>query len=124
MAKDLNTVVLTGRLTREPDLKYTIKNEPVLELGIAVNEMKKEKQGWVEDPSYLQIRMFGSQAEKLRFKLTKGYQIGVEGYLKQKRWEQDGLKRSMVIIVAKEIKLLSDPGKREPEQPTLGLDEE
>lgn len=72
MAKDINTVTITGRLTRDPELKYTADAVPVLEIGLAVNGIAKDADGYKDDPSFFQVRLFGTRAENLMKLISKG----------------------------------------------------
>ncbi|MBN1410340.1 MAG: single-stranded DNA-binding protein [Spirochaetales bacterium] len=111
MAADINHVVIVGRLTRDAELKYTNSGTPVSKLGVAVNRRRKKDDQWVDEVSYFNVTLWGKTAESLQNYLVKGKQIGVDGELRQNRWEQDGQARSTVEIVANNIQLLSSaPG--------------
>ncbi|GHV70213.1 single-stranded DNA-binding protein [Spirochaetia bacterium] len=108
---DLNHVVLVGRLTRDAELKYTSGGQAVCKFSIAVNRRRKNGDQWVEEPSYFDIVLWGRQGEALNQYLLKGKQIGVDGELRQDRWEQDGQNRSRIEIVANNLQLLGgNPG--------------
>lgn len=97
---DINSVSLIGRLTRDSEIKYTSQGSAVMEFSIAVGHMKKE------DTSFFNCKAFGKLAENLKPYLQKGKQIGVNGYLKQDRWESEGQKRERVVIHCEDIELL------------------
>ncbi len=103
---DINHVVLVGRLTRDAELKYTNNGTPVSRLSIAINQRRKRNDQWVDEASFFNIVVWGKIAEALNPYLKKGKQIGVEGQLRQSRWEQEGQQRSRVEIVASNIQLL------------------
>ncbi|MDR2757885.1 MAG: single-stranded DNA-binding protein [Spirochaetaceae bacterium] len=103
---DLNHVVLIGRLTRDAELKYTSGGQPVCKFSIAVNRRKKNGDQWVDEVSYFDIVLWGRQGESLNQYLVKGKMVGIEGELRQDRWEQDGQNRSKVEIVATNLQLL------------------
>jgi single-strand DNA-binding protein len=108
---DLNHVVLIGRLTRDAELKYTANGQAVCKFSIAVNRSKKNGDQWVDEPNFFDIVLWGRQGETLNQYLVKGKLIGVDGELRQDRWEQDGQNRSKVEIVAKNLQLLGgNPG--------------
>ena len=108
---DVNHVVLIGRLTRDAELKYTNTGFAVSKLSIAVNRWKKSDAGGTEEVSYFDIDLWGKTAETLNQYLVKGKQIAVQGELRQNRWEQDdGQKRSRVVISANNIQLLGGGG--------------
>ncbi|GHT52944.1 single-stranded DNA-binding protein [Spirochaetia bacterium] len=103
---DINHVVLVGRLTRDSELKYTANGQPVTKFSIAVNRSVKKGEKWEEETSYFDIVLWGKRAESLNQYLIKGKQIGVDGELRQDRWEQDGKNHSKVEVIASNINLL------------------
>jgi len=103
---DLNHVVLIGRLTRDAELKYTAAGQAVCKFSIAVNRRKKSGEQWVDEPNFFDIVLWGRQGESLNQYLVKGKMVGVDGELRQDRWEQDGQNRSKVEIVAANLQLL------------------
>ena len=108
--KDINSVVLVGRLTRDAELKYTPTGTAILNLSVAVNRSVKRGDAWEDEVSFFDIVLFGKLAESIAQYCTKGQQIGVQGALRQERWEKDGAKRSKVKIIAETLQLLG--GKR------------
>jgi len=107
-----SVVVLVGNLTRDAQLKYTPSGFPICTFGVAINTRKKAGDQWVDEANFFDIELFGKSAESLNQYLTKGKMIGVEGELRQDRWEQDGQSRSKVKIVANKVNLLGG-GTRE-----------
>ncbi len=103
---DINHVVLVGRLTRDAELKYTNSGYAVSKVSIAVNQRRKVNDQWTDEVNFFDIVIWGKTAESLKPYLLKGKQIGVEGQLKQNRWEQDGKQRSRVEVVSSNIQLL------------------
>jgi single-strand DNA-binding protein len=103
---DINRVIILGRLTRDAELKYTSGGSAVSKFSIAVNRRRKQGDQWVDEANFFDVTVWGKQAESLNQYLTKGKQIGVEGELRQDRWEQDGQPRSRVEIHAVNIQLL------------------
>jgi single-strand DNA-binding protein len=103
---DLNHVVLIGRLTRDAELKFTASGQAVCKFSIAVNRRKKSGDNWIDEPNFFDIVLWGRQGESLNQYLVKGKLVGVDGELRQDRWEQDGQNRSKVEIVAANLQLL------------------
>ena len=103
---DINHVVLVGRLTRDAELKYTAGGQAVCKFSVAVNRRRKNGEQWEDEANYFDVVLWGRQGESLNQYLTKGKTIGVEGELRQDRWQQDGQNRSKVEIVANNIQLL------------------
>ena len=107
---DINRVILVGRLTRDAELKYTSGGTAVSKFGLAINRRRKVGDQWEEEASFFDIVVWGRVAEALNQYLLKGKQVGVDGELRQSRWEQDGQKRSRVEIHANNIQLLGGRG--------------
>jgi single-strand DNA-binding protein len=103
---DLNHVVLIGRLTREAELKYTSGGQAVCKFSIAVNRRKKNGDQWEDEANFFDIVVWGRQGESLHPYLVKGKMVGVDGELRQDRWQQDGQNRSRIEIIANYLQLL------------------
>jgi len=103
---DINHVVLVGRLTRDAELKYTASGQAVCKFSIAVNRRRKNGDQWEDEANYFDIVLWGRQGESLNQYLLKGKSIGVDGELRQDRWQQDGQNRTKVEIVANNVQLL------------------
>jgi len=106
MAGSINHVVLVGNLTRNAELKYTTSGMAISTFAIAVNQRRKKDDQWVDEAHFFDIEYFGKAAEAVNQYLVKGKQVGVEGSLRQDRWEKDGQARSKVKITASNIMLL------------------
>lgn len=106
----LNRVILIGRLTKNPEVRFLPSGMQVTSFSVAVNRKFKDKNGeWKEDAHFFDIETFGKLAERVG-SLNKGYQILIEGELRQDKWESPaGEKRSKVKIVANRIALLGKP---------------
>lgn len=104
---DINTATLIGRLTRDEELKYTPGGMAIGNISVAINRKVKKGQEWVDESNFFDVVIFGKQAENLKQYLTKGKQVGITGFLKQERWnDQNGQSRSAVKIYAEDIQLL------------------
>ncbi|WP_287155773.1 single-stranded DNA-binding protein [Candidatus Solincola tengchongensis] len=102
----LNSVVLIGNLTRDPELRYTPSGVPVCTLRLAVSRNFPNQQGEVE-ADYFNVIVWRNQAEKCAEYLTKGRQVAVTGRLQSRSWEgADGQKRSTIEIVADRVVFL------------------
>jgi single-strand DNA-binding protein len=108
---DINNVVLVGRLTRNAELKYTNTGFPVSKVSIAINKRRKKDDQWIDEVNYFDVTIWGKTAENLQPYLLKGKQVGIQGELKQDRWEQDGQSRSKVEVVALNVQLLGGKGE-------------
>ena len=107
MSQDVNVVCLTGRLTRDPELRSTPGGTTVLDLGLAVNERRRNRQTdqWEDYANFVDCTMFGDRAEALSRILRKGMQVSVSGSLRWESWERDGQRRSRLSVIAREVVL-------------------
>src|SRR5512132_1771902 len=108
-ASNLNRVVLTGNLTRDPELRNTSGGTPVCSLRVACNTRRKDGFGeWVDKPNYFDVTVWGAQAENCATYLEKGRPVAIDGRLDWREWEaQDGSgKRQAVAIVAERVQFL------------------
>jgi len=106
MAADINHVVLVGRLTRDAELKSIASGQAVCKFSIAVNRSRKNGEQWEDEPNFFDVVLWGRRGEALHQYLNKGKLVGIDGELRQDRWQQDGQNRSKVEIVANNIQLL------------------
>jgi len=111
--RDINSVVLVGRLTRDSELKYSKSGMPISRFSIAVNRSRKDGDQWVDEASFFEIDFYGKGAEAVNRYLVKGQQVGVEGELRQDRWEQDGQPRNKVVVNASNVRLLGNQGGKD-----------
>jgi single-strand DNA-binding protein len=103
---DINRVVLVGRLTRDAELRYTNSGTAICKFSVAVNRWRKSDQGGEEEAHFFDVVLWGRQGEAINQYLTKGKQVGIDGELRQSRWEQDGQPRSRVEVAAFNVQLL------------------
>lgn len=107
----INRVVVSGNLTRDPELRVTPGGTQVLGFGVAVNDRRRNQQtGELEDyPNFIDCTMFGNRAEALSRILHKGMKVAIEGKLRYSSWkdENGGGRRSKVEIIPDEVVLMS-----------------
>ena len=102
-----NRVILLGNLTRDVDLRYTSNQTPVAEITVAVNDRRKTATGeWVDEPTFVDVTLWGRTAEVASEYLGKGAPVLIEGRLKLDRWEQDGQKRSKLRVVGERMQMV------------------
>jgi single-strand DNA-binding protein len=107
MMASFSRVVLVGNLTRAPELRHIPSGLAVTDSGIAINERRKLASGeWAEEVTFVDITLWGRQAEIACEYTTKGSQVLVEGRLKQDSWESEGQKRSKLKVIGDKIVLL------------------
>jgi len=110
MSWDLNQVTLIGRLTKNPELRYSQNGNAICPLSLAVNRAAF-KDGVEDEVYFFDVVTFGKTAEICNQYLTKGKQVGIQGYLRQRRWDDpNGQKRYKIEIVADRIQFLGSPG--------------
>ena len=117
---EVNRVFLSGNLTRDPELRRTANDRAVTGFGLASNRRYKDRDGeWKEIVSFLNIVVWGRQAETCAEFLRKGSAVFVEGRIQSRSWEtQDGQKRNTVEVVADRVQFLdriAKPQAREEE---------
>jgi single-strand DNA-binding protein len=111
-ATNINRVVISGNLTRDPELRsIPSSGTSVCSLRIAVNSRRKDESGqWVDKPNYFDVSVFGAQGDNCAQYLSKGRPVAVDGRLNWREWEKDGIKRQSVDIIADSVQFL---GSRE-----------
>jgi len=105
----INRVVISGNLTRDPELRRTQSGMAIMGLGVAVNDRRKNNQTgeWEDYANYIDCTMFGSRAESLSNILNKGMKVAIEGKLRWSQWERDGQKRSKIEVIVDEIDIMT-----------------
>jgi single-strand DNA-binding protein len=109
VAGSINSVVIVGNLTRDPELRATPSGTSVCSLRVAVNDRVKDATTgeWGDKPNYFDVDVFGGQGERCAQYLAKGRQVGVAGRLRWREWEtQDGQKRQAVSIMADNVQFI------------------
>ena len=108
-ATNINSVVVTGNLTRDPELRSLPSGTSVCKLRVAVNSRRKDQSGeWVDKPNYFDVTVWGAQGENCANYLSKGRPVAVDGRLEWREWEaKDGSgKRQAVDIIADAVQFL------------------
>lgn len=106
----INRVIVSGNLTREPEVRTTASGNPVMGFGIAVNDRRKNSQTgeWEDYPNFIDCTMFGARAQSVSRFLSKGSKVAIEGKLRLSQWEtNEGQKRSKIEIIVDEIEFMS-----------------
>jgi len=108
---NLNKVMLIGNLTRDPELRHTPKGTAVAEISLAINRVWKDEQGQKqEDTTYVDVTLWGRQAEVAQQYLSKGNPVYIEGRLNLDSWDDKatGQKRSKLKVVGEALQLLGN----------------
>ena len=102
----MNKVVLIGRLTRDPELRYTGSNTPVATFSLAVNRTFTNQNG-EREADFINIVVWRKQAENVKNFLTQGSQVAVEGRIQTRTYDdQNGQKRYITEVVADNVEFL------------------
>ena len=115
----INRVIISGNLTRDPELRATASGTQVLSFGMAVNDRHKNQHTgeWEDYPNFVDCTLFGTRAEKLAQYLHKGSKVAIEGKLRYSQWEKDGQRRSKLEVIAEELEFMSRQDGGQPQQP-------
>lgn len=105
---NINTVTVTGNLTKDPELRSTASGSNVLQFSVAVNDRMKVNGEWQDRANFFDCTMFGTRAESLAKFLHKGSKVAVHGKLHWSSWDnKNGEKRSKVEIWPDAVELLT-----------------
>ena len=105
----INSVSISGNLTRSPELRSTQGGTSILTFGVAVNDRRRDPQSgeWKDYPNFIDCVVFGNRAEALQKFIDKGSKVFVHGKLRWSQWEKDGQKRSKIEVIVDEVEFLS-----------------
>ena len=108
-----NRVILVGNLTRDPEIRYIQSGSAVADVGLAVNDRRKNTNGeWIEEVTFVDVVLWGRTAEVAGEYLSKGSPVLIEGRLKLDSWEtQDGQKRSKIKVICERMQMLGSKGE-------------
>jgi single-strand DNA-binding protein len=118
---NLNRVFLIGNLTRDPELRFTPKGTPVTDIGLAVNRVYSAEDGQKkEESTFVNVTLWGRQAEVAGQYLTKGRPVFIEGRLELDAWDdrQTGQKRTRLKVVCENMQLLPNRSESQQRPPT------
>lgn len=115
----MNKVILIGRLTADPELKYTPSGTEVSTVTVAVDRMPNKDGEVITD--FIRCVVWGKSAENLAKYMTKGRQIAIEGRLQVRSWEKDGSRRWATEVVAERVQYLGGkPAEASQSENTAG----
>lgn len=111
--ENINSVTISGNLTRDPEMRQTASGMQIMSFGVAVNDRRKNQQGeWEDYANFIDVTMFGNRAQSLSNMLTKGMKVCIHGKLRYSSWDDrnGGGKRSKIEVVADGIDLMAQRG--------------
>jgi len=105
---NINRVVITGNLTRDPELRSLPNGNAVCSMRVACNGRRRTSEGqWEDAPNYFDITVWGAQGENCKKYLSKGRPVAIDGRLQWREWaDQSGNKRQSVDIIAESVQFL------------------
>jgi len=107
-----NRVILVGNVTRDPEIRYISSGTAVTDVGLAVNDRRKNASGeWVEETTFVDVTLWGRTAEVAGEYVTKGSPLLIEGRLKLDTWEKEGKKHSKLRVVCDRMQMLGGRGE-------------
>jgi single-strand DNA-binding protein len=103
-----NRVILLGNVTRDIELRYTPSGMAVTDMGMAVNDRRKNQQTgeWIEEVTFVDVTLWGRTAEVAGEYLSKGAPVFIEGRLKLDTWEKDGKKNYKLHVIGERLQLI------------------
>lgn len=109
---ELNEVLFTGRLTRDPDNRMTQRGQAVCSFGVAVNRRYLDNASgeWKDETAFVSVTLFGPAAERAKDKLRKGTPVLVEGRLVMNEYTKDGITRRELRINARRVQVFQAEG--------------
>ncbi|MDA7539271.1 single-stranded DNA-binding protein, partial [Akkermansiaceae bacterium] len=110
---NVNKVMLLGNITRDLEVRYTPKGTAVCDLGMAVNRIRTGDNGErIEEVTYVDVTLWGRQAELAGQYLSKGRSVFIEGRLQLDQWDdkQTGQKRSRLRVVGENMQFIGGQG--------------
>jgi single-strand DNA-binding protein len=109
-------VILMGNLTRDPEIVTSGSGAVICKFGLAVNRRYKKGEEWVEEPTFVDVTIFGKRGEAFAAHHVKGESAFIEGSLRFDSWEaQDGAKRSKLYVVADSWEFVKSSGAVVPD---------
>jgi single-strand DNA-binding protein len=109
-ATNINRVIITGNLTRDPELRSTGSGMSVCSLRVACNTRRKDQSSgeWVDKPNFFDVTVWGAQGENCARFLAKGRPVAIDGRLEWREWEdrESGHKRQAIDIIADAVQFL------------------
>ena len=115
MAFSINVAIITGNVTRDPELKYTLSGAAVCSFGVATNHSTKKGDQWVDTPTFHNIIVWGKQGEFIANSVKKGVKVSIVGRIENRQYDaKDGTKKYISEIIADTVVPFLD--KKQPSE--------
>lgn len=125
MSSNINSVSISGNLTRDSELRSANNGTAILNFSVAVNDRRKVGEEWQDVPNYIDCVVFGPRAVSLHNLLKKGDKVAIDGKLRWSSWEtKEGSKRSKLEVVVDEMELMSAPKQKQATPTSAAYDED
>lgn len=125
MSSNINSVSISGNLTRDSELRSANNGTAILNFSVAVNDRRKVGEEWQDVPNYIDCVVFGPRAVSLHNLLKKGAKVAIDGKLRWSSWEtKEGSKRSKLEVVVDEMELMSAPKQKQAAPTSAAYDED
>lgn len=125
MSSNINSVHISGNLTRDSELRSANNGTAILNFSVAVNDRRKVGEEWQDVPNYIDCVVFGPRAVSLHNLLKKGAKVAIDGKLRWSSWEtKEGSKRSKLEVVVDEMELMSAPKQKQAAPTSAAYDED
>lgn len=125
MSSNINSVHISGNLTRDSELRSANNGTAILNFSVAVNDRRKVGEEWQDVPNYIDCVVFGPRAVSLHNLLRKGAKVAIDGKLRWSSWEtKEGSKRSKLEVVVDEMELMSAPKQKQAAPTSAAYDED
>jgi single-strand DNA-binding protein len=112
---NINSVTISGNLTRDAEIRYTKSQTPVITFGVAVNSRVKVNNEWTDYANFFDCVFYGSYAEKCAESLKKGAKVVISGSLRWSQWQSGEQTRSKVEINVSSIDFFGQKSKTQPD---------
>ena len=107
---DLNMFSIIGRVSRDLEIRKTSAGTAVGNFSIANNRTRQNQDGEeIQDTSFFDCTIWGPYASALERYVKKGVRVGLQGYLQQQSWDQDGVRRYKIQLIVDQVQLLNNP---------------
>lgn len=105
----INRVMISGNLTRDPELRQTGSGMAVMTFGVDVNDRRRNQQTgeWEDYANFVDCTMFGNRAQGVHPYLSKGMKVAIEGKLRYSSWEREGQRRSKLEVIVDELEFMT-----------------
>src|SRR5271169_1255218 len=116
-----NRIILIGNTTKDVEVRYTQSGTPIATISLAVNSKFKKGDAMVEEVLFINVTVFGKQAESCGQYLSKGNPVLIEGRLRENKWEKDGEKKSRMEVIANTVRFLPKRDSQRRSEGSMGV---